>query len=135
MAIEKVILAEKKFSNNWWSIKDNLGREISIGTINKKTSAAENQKLNSILVNANAGDEIEIDVRDWQGKFYGNDPKGAGSGVGTKSFTPADKSFQSALSSAQAASTLLSLTKDVTFEKWNDMFEKIHAAVLSKKSD
>lgn len=139
MAVEKVILASKKFNNNWWTITDNTGREISIGTINKKSSAAENQKLNALLVNAEIGSEIDVDIREWKNadnevKLFGNDPKSGGGSGGGKSFTPADKSFQSGIAAAQAASTLLSLGKDNNFEKWNEMFEKIHAAILSKKS-
>ncbi len=134
MAVEKVIIASCKFANNWFNIVDNNNREISVGTVNKKSGQAENQKLKSILENVKAGDEVEMDLRDWQGKWFANDPKGAGSGGGVKTFTPADKSFQAALAAGPAASALLSLSKEATFEKWNEMFEKIHAAILAKKS-
>lgn len=135
MAVEKVILATKKFSNNWWTISDNNGREINIGTINKKTQAAENQKLNTVLVNANPGDELDVDLRDWQGKLYGNDPKAAGNGFsGSKPFTPADKGFTAANSAAVAASQIMALQKDATYEKWAEMAEKMQAWILSKKA-
>ena len=141
MGVEKVIISSIKFSNNWFSISDNLGREISVGTVDKKTNNPVNPKLTKTLQASNAGDEVEIDIREWKNsdneiKLFGNDPKSSGSGFGgsNKSFTPADKSFQSALAAAQAASTLLSLGKENNFEKWNETFEKIHAAILSKKS-
>lgn len=131
MAVEKIILATKKFSNNWWTITDNNGREINISTINKKTQAAENQKLNGVLVNANSGDEVEIDVRDWQGKLYGNDPKSGG--AAGKTFTPKDKSFEAGLYAAQAVGQMLALTsKDITTDQFDKFFDHIHAKIMSK---
>lgn len=133
MAVEKIILASKDFKNNWWTVSDNNGRVINISTINKKSQQAENQKLASILANANPGDEIEIDIRLWEGKFYGNDPK-SGGGTG-KSFTPADKSFQAAIAASQAVGQMLALTsKDITTDQFDKLFEHIHAKIMSKKS-
>lgn len=132
MAVEKVLIATVKFANNWFTVTDNNGREVNVGTVDKKTQAAQNPKLKAILENAKAGDEVEIDVRDWQGKFYGNDPKSAGSGG--KSFTLADKSFDAGKVAAQATGSLLALQKDITFEKFEEMANKIHSWILSKKS-
>lgn len=133
MAVEKVIVAAKEFKNNWWSVTENTGRVINISTINKKSQQAENQKLAGILANINVGEEVEIDVRPWEGKFYGNDPKSGGAG-GAKSFTPADKSFSSAQYAAQAAGSMLALQKDVTFAKFEELANQIHTWILSKKS-
>lgn len=131
MAVEKIIVATKKFNNNWWSIIDNNGREISISTINKKSQAAENQKIHGILVNANPGDEISIDVRDWQGKFYGNDPK-EGGGAGGKGFVPKNQAREAALSAAIAAGNALSLQKDVSLDEFKKFATGVHEWIMSQ---
>lgn len=137
MATEKLILANKKFSNNWWTITDNNGREISIGTVNKKSQAPENQKLAALLINAEIGSEVEVDIREWKNaeseiKLFGNDPKSAGFSGGTKSFTPKNQAREAALSAAQATGNALALQKDITLDKFKEFAEGVHAWIMLK---
>jgi hypothetical protein len=132
MATEKVTIVTCVFKNNWFNIRDNKDREISVGTVDKKTGGPVNQKLTALLNSAQEGIEVEMDLRDWQGKWFGNDVKAAGSGFGGKSFTPADKSFDAAKIAVQAAATFHSLDKDRNVEKVKEDAENLHAWIMSK---
>ncbi len=137
MAAEKVIIAEIVLKNDWFNLKDNNSREISVFVGTDKSGKVSNPGLNNVLKNSKVGDEVEMDIKAGKDgvKLFGWEVRAAGSGSGgAKTFTPADKAFQAALAAGPAASALLSLSKEATFEKWNEMFEKIHAAILAKKS-
>lgn len=123
--ITTIIIAEISSKNGWYNIKTNDDKEVSV-------MEAKCPKLTEVLKTAKPGTEIIGKLVEKDSKWYMWDPSEGGKGG--KSFTPADKSFQAALAAGPAASALLSLSKEATFEKWNEMFEKIHAAILAKKS-
>lgn len=133
--MEKVIVANIVLKNDWANLTDNNDREISVFLGTDKNGKTSNASLKPILEKAKPGDEVEMDVKAGKDgtKLFGWEPKAAGSGGG-KSFPAADKSFQGALAAAQAAGSMMALQKDATYEKWEELFNKIHAAILTKKS-
>jgi diacylglycerol kinase family enzyme len=116
-------------------LTDDKGRQISVSTAEKGTSNPINQKLAEALKTAKEGDVIEMDVREWQGKYFGNEMKAGGGGGGGKGgFTPKDKSFDAAIAAANAAGGMLSLTKDATTDQFDKFFEHIHTKIMSKQT-
>lgn len=127
MATKKVIIATIKDSEKWINVVDNEG--VEFGIMKEKSP-----KLAEILKTAKAGDEITGDhsVGKDGGKNFLWDPKATGQGG--KSFAPADKSFQAALSASQAAGSMMALQKEVSYEKFETLANQIHAWILTKKS-
>src|SRR4051812_4331409 len=137
MAKEQVkVTGDVTAKNGWYNLTDDKGRQISVSTAEKGTSNPINQKLVEVLKNAKDGDIIEMDVREWQGKYYGNEVKAGGGngGGGGKGFAPKDKSFDAAIAAANAAGGMLSLTKEATTDQFDKLFEHIHTKIMSKQS-
>lgn len=136
MAKESVkIVGDVVSKNGWWNLTDDKGRAISVSTAEKGTSNPINQKLSEALSKAKDGDVIEMDVREWQGKYFGNEVKAGGGGGGAKgTFVPKDKSFDAAVAAANAAGGMLSLTKDATTDQFDKLFEHIHTKIMSKQT-
>ena len=133
MATEKIKIASIGFKNNWYNLKDSTGRDISVGLVDKEGKAI-NPKLKGILENTKEGDEVEMDLREWNGKYFGNDIKAAGAG-GAKSFAPKDKSFEAALAAAQAVGSMLGGRETaITPSGFDTLFEHVHAKIMSKAS-
>lgn len=130
MGVEKVKIASISFKNNWYNLKDAAGRDISVGLMDKQSNPI-NPKLKGILENAKEGDEVEMDLRDWNGKFFGNDVKAVG--AGGKSFAPKDKSFDAALAAAQAVGSMLGGRETpITPAGFDNLFEHVHKAIMGK---
>jgi hypothetical protein len=127
--MSKVIIATAKQNNDWYNVTDNTGREINISLKDKKSGNPVNQKLKAALDAIKAGDEVEIDVREWQGKFYGNEPKSAAAG---KKFVAADKSFDAAKTAALACATLYANKTQDEVKNLPATFEAIHKLIMSK---
>jgi hypothetical protein len=118
-----IIIAEIKDTEKWYNVTDNAG--ITYG-INKEKAA----KLSEQLKTAKQGDSLTGNAVEKDGKRYLWDPnekKGGG-----KTFAPKDKSFEAAMSAAEATGNMLGLTKDVTPEQFDKWFEHIHAKIMSK---
>lgn len=127
----KVIIADVKVNGDWINLKDNAGKEISVSTKSKEGNAI-NQTLKATLTSPNFknGDEVEMEVKEWKGKWFGNEPKsGAGKG---KSFTPKDKSFEAAQTAALACATLYANKTGEEVAKLPATFEVIHKLIMGK---
>lgn len=129
--MEKVIIKEIKVNGDWYNIKDDKGREISV-CIKDKAGADKNPKLKPFLIAAKEGDTLEMKVTGGkENKFYGWDPDDVKKG-GNKPFTPQDKSFEAAKIAAQAAASFHSLQKEITKEKLIETAEALHAFMMGK---
>lgn len=128
--MEKVLIKEIKVNGDWYNIKDDKGRQISI-CLKDKTGNDKNPKLKPSLISAKEGDIIEMKVTGGtDNKFFGWDPddkKGGG-----KSFAPQDKSFEAAKVAAQATASFHGLQKDITSVKLTETFELFHKLIMDK---
>lgn len=126
----KVIIATVKVNGDWINLTDNNGKEISVSTKDKKTSNPVNQKLKAILTSPSfkEGTEVEMDVKEWQGKFFGNESRD----FKAKSFTPKDKSFEAAQTAAMACATLFATKTAEEIKTLPKVFETIHALIMTK---
>lgn len=131
----KTIIAKKELKGDWWNLTLNTGQEVSVFTGTDKNGKASNPALHTELINVTIGGEVDMDVKPGKDgtKMFGWEVRAGGAGGG-KGFAPADKPFQGALSAAQAASNMLSLTKDPTKEQFDTWFDHIHAKIMSTKT-
>lgn len=128
----KVIIATVKVNGDWINLTDNTGKAISVSTKDKKSGNPVNQTLKTILTDPNfkQGSEVEMDVKEWEGKFFGNEVKAANKGG--KSFTPKDKSFEAAQTAALACATLYANKTGEDVAKLPATFEIIHKLIMGK---
>jgi hypothetical protein len=129
MGVEKVKIASISFKYNWYTVKDSTGREISIPIVHKEKGAV-NPKLTVTLAATKEGDEVELDTREHEGKWYGNDPKAGGNGA--KSFAPKDKSFEAAIAAAKSTGSMLAGRSEISPAAFNTLFEHVHKQIMSK---
>lgn len=133
--MEKIILAEINAKGDWFNLKTNTNKEISVYVGKKKDGEASNPKLKEILAKSITGDTVEIKLTDKDGKTYGWDPqeerKGGGGG---KSFAPKDKPFEAAQTAALAAAQAFALEKEKTNEKLVATAEALYTFIMSKAS-
>ncbi len=125
--MSKVIIATAKQNNDWYNVTDNTGREISV-SLKSKEGKLQNQKLKAVLDTVKPGEEVEMEVKDWKGKWFGNEPKSF-NGAGKK-FAPADRSFDAAKTAALAVATLYANKTDVS--GLPATFETIHKLIMAK---
>lgn len=126
MANKTIIIASIKDGDKWVNVFDN--NKVEYG-INKEKSP----KLTEILKTAKEGEEITGSHSVGKdGKNFLWDPNEAGKGGSGKSFTPADKSFDAGKVAAQAAGSMLALTKDASTTQFDILFDHIHAKIMSK---
>ncbi len=125
MAQKTIIIASITDKNNWYNIVTNENKEVSV-------MQTKCPKLTAILKDAKEGSEITGNYVEKDGKAYlwDLDEKKGGGG---KVFT-SDKKFDAAKSAAQAAASLLSLTKEPTTEQFDKWFQHIHTQICSKIS-
>lgn len=124
-ATKTVIIAEKKSNDKFVNIKDNTGTEYGI-------SREKSPKLSEEADKLNIGDEITGEYFMWKEKHYLSEIKSGSAKGNEKSFTPPDKSFDAAKTSALAVASMFSLEKDKSTEKVSEMFEALHKLIMSK---
>lgn len=133
--MEKVIIAEKTFKNDWFNITDNKGREISVFVGKSKEGKDSNPTLKAPLEAAKSGDEVEMDVKPGKDgvKLFGWEAK-TGGGFGGKSFAPKDKSFDAGIAAISAAAAMYGLQKDTPIQTVLNAAESFHAFIMSKET-
>lgn len=131
--MSRIIIAEIKSSGDWINITTNEDKEIGIFVGKGKDGKMCNPNMKIELSSKKAGDEVEMDVKAGKDgdKLFGWEVR-SGSNTTGKTFPPKNWEREAAYYSAQATSSLLSLQKEVTYDKWEEMANKIQKWIMSQ---